>query len=282
METRKNNYNDILGSIPSEEFIDERQQICKLQSDRPHAFVSSKVWGSLLWMVLHTGTLTYPKVPNYKEKDDRLKFLQSFHSMIPCIICKKHASLYITNNAHLIEKSVQSSYELFTFFWIFHNAVNARILTKINVSFSDAIDLWKNDNENIVNDILSSYEGSKLSIRENSKKVNRWKAVWFILHYSALNYPVKPTDEDKLTMKKFISVMYLLFEPFDDIINISHLNAFIKSNTQNDQIVSSSYFLFSFYWKLHNFVNTNLSKNEMSFDDAINFWMRGDPRKNLL
>jgi hypothetical protein len=54
------------------------------------------IWGPHLWYVMHIISFSYPREPSEYDKRAYHDFYQSLKDVIPCDVCKKHYSKYIT------------------------------------------------------------------------------------------------------------------------------------------------------------------------------------------
>jgi hypothetical protein len=100
---------------------------------------------------------------------------------------------------------------------------------------------------------------------------NVWgRALWFSLHFGALNYPLKPTEEMKEMEKSFINGLPIMI-PCDKCKN--HSLQFLIDNKKEIEIaVQNPENLFAFFVKFHNSVNARLGKRIFSVEEAKVFW----------
>ncbi len=90
--------------------------------------------------------------------------------------------------------------------------------------------------------------------------------LWFSLHTTAANYPIKPTVAVQAKMKGIILGLPLMVPCLQCG---EHCTAFIeKSKADLDTIVSSRDNLFKYFVDFHNAVNRRKHKPEVSLDDA--------------
>ena len=99
------------------------------------------VWGPKFWSILHLGTMLYPENPSQTYKERMKWFIWGIPVIIPCDICRDHATAYITKRENEINTVVSSKQELFKFFVDFHNAVNKRYGKPV-LSYEEAYALY--------------------------------------------------------------------------------------------------------------------------------------------
>ena len=105
--------------------------------------VTPEVWGKPLWFSLHHGALHYPPNPSDVIQKNMLNFIIGLPSIIPCSICREHATQYINNAKSTLQDVVSSPDKLFRFFWEFHNSVNERTRKRM-FSYEEVYELYKN------------------------------------------------------------------------------------------------------------------------------------------
>lgn len=93
-------------------------------------------------------------------------------------------------------------------------------------------------------------------------------ALWFTLHNSAVNYPNRPTNIAKKSMKQLIQNLSNLIPcknckvHFQEYVNASDLD-YAVANREN---------LFQFWVSVHNYVNERTNKPLMSLETAKNLY----------
>ena len=110
-------------------------------SQVPLAVFKKTIWGPVYWNFLHTMSMRYPNEPTSEDAVAMLQFFSILPQLIPCISCRTHAATFFNKYAGDLETVVSSRYNLFFFFWAFHNAVNQR-LNKSHMSLEEAISLY--------------------------------------------------------------------------------------------------------------------------------------------
>lgn len=96
-------------------------------------------WGPHYWATLHFMASAYDKKPNSSVQLAMKNFIQSLPQFLPCDTCQDHAFDYIKKAS--LDQVIQNRQTLFTFFFDFHNSVNAR-LNKPLMKFEDAEALY--------------------------------------------------------------------------------------------------------------------------------------------
>jgi len=96
---------------------------------------------------------------------------------------------------------------------------------------------------------------------------------WIFIHYTALGYPDNPTDEDKKNYKSFFynlgNTLPCLKCANNFKKNINELPIDNSLNSRND--------LFKWTVNIHNMVNNELGKNNLSFEEALNKYKNTRP-----
>ena len=97
------------------------------------------------------------------------------------------------------------------------------------------------------------------------------RALWFSLHFGALNYPDDPDDEKKQMMINFILGLPIMI-PCDMCKN--HAYEYIQSRkSMLHQVVENSHTLFQFFWEFHNDVNKRTGKHTMTLEAVYNLYL---------
>lgn len=100
-----------------------------------------RVWGSMLWFVLHNGAIHFPQNPSPEYCNKMKKFIEGLPYIIPCEVCKQHAIKFLNENQYRLDDICISRDNLFKFFVDFHNVVNSRY-GKNTMSLEDAKNLY--------------------------------------------------------------------------------------------------------------------------------------------
>ncbi len=85
--------------------------------------ISPDIWGPYGWKFLHYITLTYPKKPTQKDKENYKFFFQILGEILPCDKCKINYKKHISESP-LSEKILNSKYNLVVWLVNMHNKVN--------------------------------------------------------------------------------------------------------------------------------------------------------------
>ena len=106
---------------------------------------------------------------------------------------------------------------------------------------------------------------------------NIWgPSFWNVIHYVALSYPEQPTTADKDNYKKFYyNLRYVL--PCDTCKNnmAKHMN-FLPI----ESYLEDNFTLFHWTIKLHNIVNIETGKREISYKEALNIYLNNNNINN--
>jgi hypothetical protein len=104
------------------------QQQTTTQSNNKVDLSDPKSWGPSFWFTLHNGANHYPENPTSHTMEYMKGFIEGIPIMLPCSVCSEHARVYIDRMKieNKLNDAVMSKENLFTFFWSFHNSVNAR------------------------------------------------------------------------------------------------------------------------------------------------------------
>ena len=102
---------------------------------------------------------------------------------------------------------------------------------------------------------------------------------WKFIHLLTLNYPNKPTFQDKYNYKQFILALQKVL-PCDTCAN--HFQQNIQNSDFND-ILRSRESLFEWFVDVHNSVNKQNKKKQWSYNDVYkNLQTSNEPKNNYL
>ena len=93
-------------------------------------------------------------------------------------------------------------------------------------------------------------------------------AYWYTFHTAALNYPYKANRFAQTHMKNFIYAIPLIVPC---VACAEHAKQFTASQDVDHAVLGRQY-VFTFFWKFHNFVNKRLGKREISLREAIEIY----------
>jgi hypothetical protein len=89
---------------------------------------------------------------------------------------------------------------------------------------------------------------------------------WTMCHYITLTYPNSPSEEEKEHVKQFFELLqYLLPCPYCR----HHYKQNLTKNPLTDDILSIKLKLVLWFIDIHNYVNRQLGKNEITIEDAL-------------
>lgn len=105
--------------------------------------------------------------------------------------------------------------------------------------------------------------------------------LWYSIHFIALDYPLKPSDEDRQSYKHFFETLWKVIPCYKCGQNYKrHLEELPLTGSRGDYLESRDA-LFTWTVELHNIVNRELGKPEMGVDEARVMFMNQhfvDPR----
>ena len=91
------------------------------------------------------------------------------------------------------------------------------------------------------------------------------KHFWYTIHFIALDFPEKPNNEDKRDFQTFFENLHKVIPCYKCSINyVKHL----KDRPLENNDLENNETLFRWTVDIHNIVNKNLKKRQMSYDDA--------------
>lgn len=106
---------------------------------------------------------------------------------------------------------------------------------------------------------------------------NIWgPTAWKHLHFVALNYPSKPSAEDKHTYKQFIELFGKTLPCYMCSQNFSR---HISNEPLTDNTLKDNHSLFNWTVRLHNMINKELGKSQMN--EKIAYKLYNNPQTPL-
>lgn len=89
----------------------------------------TKVWGPMLWVVLHLISLNYPMSPTVPQKRDYRRFFLSLRKVLPCGACRKSYNDFvkIKEATKLTESALKNRESLSRWVHTLHNHVNMKL-----------------------------------------------------------------------------------------------------------------------------------------------------------
>ena len=104
------------------------------------------------------------------------------------------------------------------------------------------------------------------------------KHFWYTIHFIALDYPENPNNEDKRDFQMFFENLHKVIPCYKCSINyVKHL----KERPLENRDLENNEKLFRWTVDIHNIVNKNLNKKQMSYEDAWKVYQNfGDVKKN--
>jgi len=89
--------------------------------------MSTKFWGPLGWMTLHSISSIYPENPTSEERLILEKFVEMYRETITCIHCKAHFTGMLNKYKQIHPEWSSSRYNFVLFVCRAHNTVNRRL-----------------------------------------------------------------------------------------------------------------------------------------------------------
>lgn len=103
--------------------------------------------------------------------------------------------------------------------------------------------------------------------------------MWKTIHYVALAYPEKPTPEEKQDYKNFFVNLYKVIPCYGCAVNYQKNIEIVPIDDYLDNNLS----LFKWTFIIHNMVNVETGKAEITFDEAMSFYLgAAQPEKRVL
>lgn len=89
----------------------------------------TKVWGPLLWVVLHIITLNYPNNPTDNDKKQYKRFFVSLGNVLPCKTCRESYKHFIREHpkTKLKWSHFRNRCAISKWLFVLHNEVNKKI-----------------------------------------------------------------------------------------------------------------------------------------------------------
>lgn len=92
--------------------------------------------------------------------------------------------------------------------------------------------------------------------------------LWFSIHFIALDYPLRPTSEDRASYQYFFENLWKVIPCFKCGQNYKKHLASLPLVSEKGDYLESRETLFAWTVALHNIVNKMLNKSEMTLDEA--------------
>ena len=100
------------------------------------------IWGPSFWFTIHNGICTYPISASLIQKERMKGFILGIPVMLPCEICKVHATHYIDDIKKQLDIICSGRDSLFKWSVDFHNSVNKRN-NKKEISYEEAYKIYQ-------------------------------------------------------------------------------------------------------------------------------------------
>jgi hypothetical protein len=110
---------------------------------QPKNTSNPQIWGPPFWFTIHNGMSKYPISASQIQKERMQGFILGIPTMLPCEICKVHATNYIeeARRNNTLDTICSGRDSLFKWSVDFHNSVNKRY-NKKELSYDEAYKLY--------------------------------------------------------------------------------------------------------------------------------------------
>ena len=113
-----------------------------VKSNKPENTSNPSIWGPSFWFTIHNGICTYPISASLIQKERMKGFILGIPAMLPCEICKVHATHYIDDVKKQLDIICSGRDSLFKWSVDFHNSVNKRN-NKKELSYEEARKIYQ-------------------------------------------------------------------------------------------------------------------------------------------
>ena len=181
------------------------------------------VWGPVMWYVLHYVSFRYPQNPTQEDKQLYYNFVFYLKYVLPCGACREN---YISNISELPLKThhLKNTCSFAAWVYNFHNVVNK--MTKKHPytppTFEEVVKIY---NDPAVYDAFVTISiipktkrvqnniESNCSVKSNvNSDMNAFALpFWFILLCISFNYPIEPTNEQKINYSMFFNTCFQIY-----------------------------------------------------------------------
>lgn len=105
----------------------------------------TKVWGPMLWVVLHLISLNYPMNPTNQHKRDYRTFFLVLRKVLPCGACRNSYTDFVLRNpkTKLTWGAFQSRESLSRWVFTLHNAVNAKLCKPVKTDLVGTLTFYE-------------------------------------------------------------------------------------------------------------------------------------------
>jgi hypothetical protein len=105
---------------------------------------STFIWGSSMWIFLHTMSFNYPVEPTKEDKKHYMEFLKSLQYILPCRTCRENYTKNIKAKDTKLTVSVLKNRETLSR-WLnkLHNTINNQLGKNKDVKYEDCRDFYE-------------------------------------------------------------------------------------------------------------------------------------------
>eukprot|EP01047_Picozoa_sp_COSAG01_P058519 COSAG01_NODE_6907_length_3444_cov_2.575187_1_plen_229_part_00 len=114
----------------------------KSKYDSNNGFLT-KVWGPMLWTVLHIISFNYPVNPTEEQKKYYYNFVLGLQHVLPCGACRTNMPENLHKVPFTVEKSLRDRRAFSKWMYDFHNEVNRSLGKKTEQSFAEVQEMYE-------------------------------------------------------------------------------------------------------------------------------------------
>lgn len=113
-------------------------------SDYKNNGLITKIWGEPGWTFNHSITFGYPLEPNEEQKNKYKNYFISLGDVLPCRYCRESYQKFITTGkTALTDEVLKNRNTLTKWFYLVHEAVNAKLEIDYGITYEDLIDKYE-------------------------------------------------------------------------------------------------------------------------------------------
>ena len=103
----------------------------------------TKIWGPMLWSVLHMISLNYPVKPTKKQQEEYYMFITSLQHVLPCGACRKNMSENIKTIGFVKRRDLKNRENFSRWVYDLHCEVNKMLHKPTEQSFEEVRDMFE-------------------------------------------------------------------------------------------------------------------------------------------
>ncbi len=232
-------------------------------------------WGRNLWVAIHIIARFYDPYRGDRFEMELIKnsfkcFFVSLSKLLPCPAAQSNTQFFIKETP--IEYYLANSNQAFMWTYLLHNYINTvRQSTPFGrTTLPRLTRRVQSPHREIILDAPTLEEVSIMYSPANVTKQIWGNGIWFLIHFIAINLPGRLNNQITTSFTALI-VCFQSLLPCKECRDhmVEHLRNFpLKEYTQSRERI------FEWTVKLHNRVNSSLSKPEMRLEDALRLYQR--------